>query len=58
MLMSFVVKSLIHFSHNRIRRINVIHITPQENGVAKRMNSTILERVRNMRIHVGLPLTL
>ena len=32
--------------------------TPQENGVAERMNRTILERARSMRIHVGFPLNL
>ncbi|KAH9296250.1 hypothetical protein KI387_039838, partial [Taxus chinensis] len=30
--------------------------TPQENGVAERMNRTIMERARSMRIHSGLPL--
>lgn len=29
---------------------------PQENGVEKIMNKTIMERARSMRIHVGLPL--
>ena len=30
--------------------------TPQENGVSERMNRTIMERARCMRLHVGLPL--
>ena len=32
--------------------------TPQQNGVAKRMNRTLNERARSMRLHVGLPKTL
>ena len=31
--------------------------TPQQNGVAERMNRTINERARSMRLHVGLPKT-
>jgi hypothetical protein len=30
--------------------------TPQENGVSERMNKTIMERARSMRLHAGLPL--
>ena len=30
--------------------------TPQENGVSERMNRTIMEHARSMRLHVGLPL--
>ena len=45
-------------SHNGIRRIKVVPRTPQENGVAERMNRTILERARSMRIHAGFPLNL
>ena len=45
-------------SHNGIRRIALVPRTPQENGVTKRMNRTILVRARSMRIHVGLPLNL
>jgi len=30
--------------------------TPQENGVSERMNITIMERARCMRLHAGLPL--
>ena len=29
--------------------------TPQENGVSERMNRTIMERARSMRLHAGLP---
>ena len=31
--------------------------TPQQNDVAERMNRTINERARSMRLHVGLPKT-
>ena len=31
--------------------------TPQQNGVAERMNRTLNERARNIRLHVGLPKT-
>ncbi|KAG9441314.1 hypothetical protein H6P81_017168 [Aristolochia fimbriata] len=34
-----------------IRRIKIVPRTPQQNGVAERMNRTILERARSMRIH-------
>ena len=30
--------------------------TPQENGVVQRINRTIMEHARSMRLHVGLPL--
>ena len=31
--------------------------TPQQNGVAERMNWTLNERARSMRLHAGLPET-
>jgi hypothetical protein len=31
--------------------------TPQQNGIAERMNRTLNERARSMRIHCGLPQT-
>ena len=31
--------------------------TPQQNGVAKRMNITLNERAMSMRLHAGLPKT-
>ena len=43
-------------STNGIRRQKTVPRTPQENGVAERMNKTIMERARSMRLHVGLPL--
>ena len=38
-----------------IARHKTVRGTPQENGLAERMNRTILERVRCMIINVGLP---
>ena len=31
--------------------------TPQQNGVAERMNRTLNENARSMRLHAGLPKT-
>ncbi|KAE8697500.1 Retrovirus-related Pol polyprotein from transposon TNT 1-94 [Hibiscus syriacus] len=42
-------------ANNRIKMETTVPMTPQQNGVAKRMNSTLNERARSMRIHVGLP---
>ena len=36
---------------------NIIPRTPQQNGVAERMNRTLNERARSMRLHAGLPKT-
>ncbi|KAK3010015.1 hypothetical protein RJ639_011018 [Escallonia herrerae] len=38
------------------RLIRTVKRTPQENGLAERMNRTIIERARCMRIHADLPL--
>ncbi|KAK3000453.1 hypothetical protein RJ639_021124 [Escallonia herrerae] len=43
-------------SNNGIRLIKTVKRTPQENDLAKRMNITIMERERCMRIHADLPL--
>ncbi|RVW69025.1 Retrovirus-related Pol polyprotein from transposon TNT 1-94 [Vitis vinifera] len=40
-----------------IRMEKTIHGTPQQNGVAERMNRTLNERARSMRLHAGLPKT-
>ena len=40
-----------------IRMEKSIPGTPQQNGVAKRMNRTLNERARRMRLHAGLPKT-
>ena len=43
-------------SYNGIRRQKTVLGTPQENGVLERMNRTIMECARCMRLHAGLPL--
>jgi hypothetical protein len=43
-------------SYHGIRRENTVPGTPKENGVSERMNMTIMERARSMRLHVGFPL--
>jgi hypothetical protein len=43
-------------SYHGIRREKTVPRTPQENGVSERMNRTIMERARSMRLHAGLPL--
>ena len=40
-----------------IRMENTILGTPQQNGVAERMNKTLNEHARSMRLHAGLPKT-
>ena len=40
--------------NREIRRVRTIPGSPNQNGVAKRMNKTILERTKSMRTHVGL----
>ncbi|RVW73393.1 Retrovirus-related Pol polyprotein from transposon TNT 1-94 [Vitis vinifera] len=40
-----------------IRMEKTIPGTPQQNGVAERMNKTLNERARSMRLHAGLPKT-
>jgi hypothetical protein len=43
-------------SYHGIRREKTVLGTPQENGVSERMNRTIMEHARSMRLHVGFPL--
>jgi hypothetical protein len=43
-------------SYHGICREKTVPRTPQENGVSERMNRTIMERARSMRLHAGLPL--
>ena len=45
-----------YYSHNGIHREKIVPGTPQENGVSKRMNRTIMERASCMRLHAWLPL--
>ena len=42
-------------ANNGIKMEKTVPMTPQQNGVAERMNRTLNERARSMRIHVGLP---
>jgi transposase InsO family protein len=43
-------------SYHGINREKTILGTPQENGVSERMNRTIMEHARSMRLHDGFPL--
>jgi transposase InsO family protein len=43
-------------SYHGIHREKIVPGTPQENGVSERMNRTIMERERSMRLHAGFPL--
>ena len=43
------------FSENRIKMIKTVPGIPEQNNVAKRMNRTLNERARCMRICSGLP---
>eukprot|EP00253_Pinus_taeda_P019473 PITA_19473 len=40
-----------YYSEHRIHREKTVPTTPQENGVSERMNRTIMERARCMRLH-------
>jgi transposase InsO family protein len=42
---------------NGIIMEKIIPRTPQQNGVVERMNRTLNEHARSMRLHVGLPKT-
>ena len=46
-----------YYAAQGIRMEKTIPRTPQQNGVAERMNRTLNERVRSMRLHAGLPKT-
>jgi transposase InsO family protein len=43
-------------SFHGISRERTVPRIPQENGVSERMNGTIMEHARSMRLHVGFPL--
>ncbi|KAE8654176.1 E3 ubiquitin protein ligase upl2, putative isoform 2 [Hibiscus syriacus] len=49
------VDSEISVQNNGIKMETTVPKTPQHNGVAERMNRTLNERARSMRIHAGLP---
>ena len=42
-------------ANRRIRRVKTVSENLRQNGVAERMNKTILERTRSMTIHARLP---
>ncbi|GJU45327.1 putative ribonuclease H-like domain-containing protein [Tanacetum coccineum] len=42
-------------AENRITMLKTVSETPQQNGVAERMNWTLNERAKSMRLHVGIP---
>ena len=42
-------------ANNGIKMEKTVPMTPQQNGVAERMNRTLNERARSMRIHADLP---
>lgn len=56
MEVSIAARNLKNSSLNGIRKQKIVPGTPQENGVSERMNRTIMERARSMRLHAGLPL--
>jgi transposase InsO family protein len=41
-----------YYPYHGIRREKTVPGTPQENGVSERMNRTIMDRARSMRLHV------
>ncbi|KAE8711156.1 Villin-2 [Hibiscus syriacus] len=43
------------YANNGIKMETIVPMTPQQNGVAERMNRNLNECARSMRIHVGLP---
>ena len=42
-------------ANNEIKMEKMVPMTPQQNGVAERMNRTLNECARSLRIHAGLP---
>ncbi|GJX74159.1 retrovirus-related pol polyprotein from transposon TNT 1-94 [Tanacetum coccineum] len=44
-----------YYAENGIRMLKTVLETHQQNGVAERMNRTLNERAKSMRLHVGLP---
>ena len=45
-----------YYSYHSIHREKTVPGTPQENGLSERMNTTIMERARSMRLHASFPL--
>ena len=46
-----------YYAAHGIRMEKTILETPQQNGVVERMNRTLNEYARSMRLHAGLPKT-
>ena len=46
-----------YYAANDIRMEKIIPETPQQNGVVERMNRTMNECAKSMRLHFGLPKT-
>ncbi|GJR19775.1 retrovirus-related pol polyprotein from transposon TNT 1-94 [Tanacetum coccineum] len=42
-------------AENEIRMLKIVSETPQRNDVAERMNRTLNERAKSIRLHAGLP---
>jgi hypothetical protein len=45
-----------YYSYQGIHREKTVPGTPQENGLSERMNKTIMEHARSLRLHVGFPI--
>ena len=56
MEVNIAAKSLIGTVQSMEFEEKTVPRTPQENGVLERMNKTIMEHARCMRLHAGLPL--
>ena len=56
MVLSFVMLILTNMCiESDITRYKIVPYTPQQNGVAKRMNMTLLDKVRCMMLSSGVP---
>ncbi|GKC65728.1 retrovirus-related pol polyprotein from transposon TNT 1-94, partial [Tanacetum coccineum] len=44
-----------YYAENGIMMLKIVSKTPQQNGVAERMNRTLIERAKSMRLHAWLP---
>ncbi|KAJ0942050.1 putative RNA-directed DNA polymerase [Helianthus annuus] len=52
----YISKEFTYYCAERgIKMINTVPGTPQQNGVADRMNRTLCERAKSMRLNAGLP---
>ena len=54
----YISKEFVDYCANQgIKMIKTVPGTPQQNGVAERMNRTLNERARSMRLNAGMPKT-